>query len=110
MVAIKLIQVVGLADEHGRWFQGTEATHEVWRVAGHDKHGNPRATSPGVHGHVQAVERPGHLHVSEQDVEAVRTVQQPCGLVAVPSLHHLEPLVLESLRGHQTNETLVLDE
>ena len=59
--------------------------------------------------YIDPIECPRHPHVSKQHIEPVWSVEQPNGFISVPSLHHIEPLLLESFRSHQTNKTLVLN-
>jgi hypothetical protein len=63
-----------------------------------------------VLGHINSVERPRHPHVGEEHIEAVWSVEQSNGFDTVPSLYHVETLVLESFRGQEANEAFVLNE
>jgi len=59
---------------------------------------------------LDAVVRSGHTDIREENVEAIRSVEQLDGFIPVERLDHLEALVLQGFRGHHTYEALVLDE
>ena len=60
-------------------------------------------TLPGIKRDLDAVDRAGHLNIGEQQVEAIRTVDQADGLSAILSLDHLETLVVQHFCRRKAN-------
>jgi hypothetical protein len=78
-------------------------------LPGNHDHGNAGMTLPGMDRNLDAIDRTGHLDVGEQQVKAVRTVNQLDGLSAVLRLGHLESLIVQHLRCHEADQGFVLD-
>ena len=104
-----LVQGAGFVDEHDCRLQHLEAGFEIGGIVRHHQNRDRRTVARDVNGDLDTVERPRHLHIRKQDIEACGTVEQLGGLVTVTGLHNLEAILPQDFCRNELDEALVYD-